>query len=100
PAPVASTPGHAPHLLVLSAKTEAALDAATRQLAEFLAGRDGLDMADVAFTLQVGRAAHRHRRYLVCTDQAGAAAALRETGTTKLRSGQATGARWPVVFMF
>jgi acyl transferase domain-containing protein/acyl carrier protein len=100
PAPVASTPGHAPHLLVLSAKTEAALDAATRQLAEFLAGRDGLDMADVAFTLQVGRAAHRHRRYLVCTDQAGAAAALRETGTTKLRSGQATGARRPVVFMF
>ncbi len=70
---------HAParpwQLLVISARTAAALEAATDRLAERL--RQGVDsLADVAFTLQAGRRALPYRRALVCRDAAEAAAAL------------------------
>ncbi len=64
------------HLLILSARSRGALDAATTALATHLAHHPELAMADVAFTLQVGRRAFDHRRVLVAGDLAGAAAAL------------------------
>ncbi|HBL29312.1 MAG TPA: hypothetical protein DD490_20975, partial [Acidobacteria bacterium] len=48
-------------LLLLSAKTETALDAATERLARHLREHPEVDLADVAYTLQVGRRAFRHR---------------------------------------
>lgn len=53
-------------LLLLSAKTKTALEKMTTNLAEDLKNRPGLNLADVAYTLQVGRAAFSHRRMLVC----------------------------------
>jgi acyl transferase domain-containing protein len=65
----ASTPAtHTPHLLILSAKTEAALEQATRHLQEFLKRSDA-DLGNVAYTLQMGRKAFPHRRFLVCHDR-------------------------------
>jgi acyl transferase domain-containing protein len=52
----------APQLFVLSAKTPAALDAATERLAAHLQAHPELAAADVAHTLQTGRRAFRHRR--------------------------------------
>jgi amino acid adenylation domain-containing protein len=64
-------------LLPLSARTPAALDAATAELAGALAGGTGApDIADVAYTLQLGRRSFRHRRVVVCEDTAAAAEAL------------------------
>ncbi|MDT4900881.1 MAG: phthiocerol/phenolphthiocerol synthesis type-I polyketide synthase, partial [Pseudonocardiales bacterium] len=54
------------HLLVLSARTRPALEEATSRLARHLGGHPELPLADVAWTLQVGRKAHAHRRILVC----------------------------------
>ncbi|MFE1318160.1 type I polyketide synthase [Kitasatospora phosalacinea] len=78
PAPRPAAPGpREHHLLLLSARTPEALDEAAAALAERLEGDDGLHLADVAHTLQVGRRAFAHRRHLVCRDRAGAVAALR-----------------------
>jgi len=54
-------------LLMLSAKTPTALERATTNLVEQLRRHPGLDLADVAHTLQVGRENFSHRRTLVCT---------------------------------
>ena len=59
PEPAASTVSSPPHLLMLSAKTETALDQATHRLREFLINNEPVNMSDVAYTLQVGRKAFR-----------------------------------------
>ena len=53
-----------PRLLVVSAKTETALDGIPPP-ADFMSAADSLNMDDVEHTLQVGRAGLPYRRYLV-----------------------------------
>ncbi|MEO0515668.1 MAG: beta-ketoacyl synthase N-terminal-like domain-containing protein [Cyanobacteria bacterium P01_A01_bin.116] len=64
-----------PQLLVLSAKTPTALDIAALNLADYLGkivdnhtdnNNPNLALADVAYTLQIGRKAFKHRRNIVC----------------------------------
>jgi len=64
-------------LLVLSARTPTALERAAAELADHLESHPGLSLADVAFTLQVGRRAFDHRRVMLCHDLAEAVAGLR-----------------------
>lgn len=78
PAPIETT-AEGPHLLLLSAKTPAALDATARQFGEFLSTRGEEareDFADIAYTLQTGRTAFRHRRFGIFRQASEAAAAL------------------------
>jgi acyl transferase domain-containing protein/acyl carrier protein len=53
-------------LLLLSAKTPTALQTAGQNLADHLQKNPGLNLADVAFTLQAGRKAFNCRRAIVC----------------------------------
>ncbi len=76
PVPPPTTPSRGPQVIVVSARTEAALDTATRDLAAALAAEDAPDLADVAHTLQVGRRQSPWRRAVVCADRAAAVAAL------------------------
>jgi acyl transferase domain-containing protein len=85
-------------LLVLSAKTHSALETATANLAEYLKQQPDLNLADVAYTLQVGRRAFPHRRTVVCRDVEDAIAAL-EDPKRVLASIQETSTR-SVAFMF
>ncbi|MGA9770776.1 MAG: type I polyketide synthase [Blastocatellia bacterium] len=55
------------HLLVLSAKTETALENRAGNLVEYLRENKDSNIADIAYTLQVGRRAFSHRRYAVCS---------------------------------
>lgn len=55
-------------VLALSAKSEAALDQAAANLAAHLRARPDLNLADVAYTLQVGREAYAHRLAVTCAD--------------------------------
>src|SRR5881394_2083894 len=64
------------HLLVLSAKTETALDLVMLRLLEFAKSNDSVNMGDVAYTLHVGRKSFSHRRVLVCSGRDDAIAAL------------------------
>ncbi|MCP4660383.1 MAG: type I polyketide synthase, partial [bacterium] len=66
PAPVSSA--RPEHLLVLSARTATALAASTVRLRDHLAAHPDPELADAAFTLQVGRQAFEHRRAVVCRD--------------------------------
>nr|ASA76633.1 polyketide synthase [Pyxidicoccus sp. MCy9557] len=66
------------HALVLSARSAAALDEATRNLADHLEANAHLPLQDVAFTLQCGRRAFSHRRAVVCRSVDEAIRALRE----------------------
>ncbi|CAM4337192.1 type I polyketide synthase [Corallococcus exiguus] len=86
------------HVLPLSARTPAALDAATERLAAHLDANPNVSLADVAYTLQVGRHAHEHRRAVVVKDVADAKAALRDA--RRLLGGSGTNTRRPVVFLF
>lgn len=64
------------HLLLLSAKTASALETATQNLRDYLRRRPELNLADVAYTLQIGRTAFNHRRMVVCRNREEAIAAL------------------------
>jgi len=63
-------------LLVLSAKTESALDAATANLTFHLKEEPNRNLADVAYTLQVGRRTFNHRRIAICQNLSGAVKTL------------------------
>ncbi|HEY4574961.1 MAG TPA: polyketide synthase, partial [Thermoanaerobaculia bacterium] len=66
PAPLPTDPDRPWRLLVLSARSAAALAAATANLAGFLDQNPEADTADVAYTLEVGRRAFEHRRAVAC----------------------------------
>jgi acyl transferase domain-containing protein/acyl carrier protein len=88
------------HLLVLSAKTGSALEAATSRLLEHLGAHRELDLADVAYTCQAGRTAFGHRRVVVCRDLDGAVAALEGKDATRVFTAAQDGASRSVAFMF
>ncbi len=69
-----SGPSRPLQLLVLSTRTN--LEAATDGLADFLRRDAATPLADVAYTLQMGRAQLDHRRVLVCRDREDALRAL------------------------
>jgi acyl transferase domain-containing protein len=87
-------------LLLLSAKTDTALEKATSNLAEFLKGDPELNLADAAYTLQVGRKTFDHRRAVLCKDLNDAVNKLQsldpKTVVTKIEKQRGR----PVVFMF
>jgi phthiocerol/phenolphthiocerol synthesis type-I polyketide synthase E len=96
--PAGSDPG--PQLLVLSAASRASLDRAAEQLAAHLAGAlqrgETPALADVAWTLQVGRQQHALRRFAVCTTPSEAIAALADPAPPAIARDGAP----RVVFMF
>ncbi|MBW4428170.1 MAG: SDR family NAD(P)-dependent oxidoreductase [Nostoc desertorum CM1-VF14] len=87
-------------ILVLSAKTDSALEAATKNLAEHLKENPQLNLADVAYTLQVGRKAFNHRRVLVCLDVPDAVQALTGLEQERFSTNFTEISNRPVVFMF
>ena len=87
-------------LLLLSAKTPEALESATRNLAAHLRGQPEANLADVAYTLQVGRSEFIHRRAVLCQTVAEAIALLEKPDTRKVFTGRQELKEPPVVFMF
>jgi FkbM family methyltransferase len=62
-----SSPSRPWQVLMLSAKTSSALETATTNLTNYLQQHPDLNLADVAYTLQVGRQGFEHRRTVVCS---------------------------------
>jgi phthiocerol/phenolphthiocerol synthesis type-I polyketide synthase E len=86
-------------LLTISARTPAALERATANLAEHLNSNGDFDAADVCYTLQVGRKPLEHRRVVVIRDSQEAVAALSEPGS-KCSTSTSKPKDGPVAFMF
>ncbi len=81
---------HPWRLLTLSARSAAALDVATANLALHLERHPALPLDDVAFTLQVGRRAFDHRRAVLCRDLDEGAATLGLLDAGRTATGLAT----------
>lgn len=97
----APTPPAVPEqVLPLSGLTAKAVDDLANRLADHLEAEPDTNLADVAYTLTVGRRAMPHRRVVVATDTADAIAQLR--GGDRRRSGKGTAGEVApgVVFMF
>ena len=87
-------------LLVLSAKTSSALDAVCRNLATALREQPALNLADVAYTLQIGRRAYKYRR-AIAVSNSDEAIFLLEGGDAKRVSDYQADEREPsLVFTF
>ncbi len=71
-----SSPPDASNLLLVSARSEGALGRASENLRQALGAAPETNLADVAFTLQVGRRSFRHRRAVVASDVSEAIALL------------------------
>lgn len=71
-----SDPGRPYELIMLSAKSRNALDNYTTQLAAYFKANPDAVLADVAYTLKVGRKPFNHRRVLVCQSAEEAAEVL------------------------
>jgi amino acid adenylation domain-containing protein len=94
----ATTRSH--HLLIVSARTAAALNDATANLAAHFRSHRDVSLADAAYTLQVGRHAFAQRRTVVCQSVDEAIEKLESlSGGGKESTSPAAGHR-PVVFMF
>lgn len=88
--------------LLLSAKTASALESATTNLAAHLRKNPALRLADVAYTLEVGRKAFAHRRLFVgrTGDVEAAAAALESRDPKQVFTQVVPRGNPSVVFMF
>lgn len=103
--PQVSDPAADSQLIVLSARSSAALDAQASRLADYLENDPSTNVADLAFTLQNGRRAFSHRRVLIAKDAAQLTAALRlprsqSPGPQLLRSDSAPAEPLAVAFLF
>ncbi len=99
--PVESSKETRPYqMLVLSAKTSTALEAATSDLAAYLESHKDVNLADVAYTLQVGRREFSHRRVIVGKDPEDALDSLHSLDVKRVVTGFQEPKSRPVVFMF
>jgi acyl transferase domain-containing protein/thioesterase domain-containing protein len=87
-------------LLLLSARTGPALDRATANLRRYLEDHPDLNLADVAYTLQIGRRDFNHRRMVVCKDLRDVLLALETVDPRRVVSGIHEPMERDIVFMF
>jgi len=88
------------HLLCLSARTTTALEKARLNLGLHLRKEPELNLADVAWTLQVGRQGFAHRQVLVCHNNEEAATLLENPDARRVISHQAAETPPELIFMF
>src|SRR6266699_62583 len=96
----ASPAGRGWHLLLLSARTQSALAQASANLAAHLQAHPELNLADVAYTLQVGRSAFNHRQVVVCREREETISVLQSAAATQVWRSHQTQRERPVAFLF
>ena len=100
PEPVAGSESRAWQLLMVMAKSGAALEEASENLRQYLKQEGRAELADVAYTLQVGRSGFDHRRVVVCRDREDAVRALEEADAGRVYTSYREVANRPVVLLF
>lgn len=97
---VTSGPSRVWQFLPLSAKTSAALERQTHELASWLETRSDISIADAAYTLQVGRSVFSYRTAVVGRDRNDLIHALRTGDASQVFTDSRTLPSAAVVFMF
>lgn len=87
-------------LFLLSAKSSEALDEATANLATHLKQLDEKDLADAAYTLQIGRKGFTHRRAIVVSSAADGAAVIEKKDPQLISTKTVESGDPEIVFMF
>jgi amino acid adenylation domain-containing protein/non-ribosomal peptide synthase protein (TIGR01720 family) len=100
PAPGTTGPSRPWQLLVWSARNAPALEEATTRLAEHLEANPSLELADVSYTLQLGRREFAQRRAAVCRDAEDARRVLAGGDPRRVLQGVASPRAEGVVFLF
>lgn len=95
-----SGPSRAFQILPFSARTEEALNASISNMAGYLEQNKALNLADVAFSLQVGRKAFAHRAMVVCDPMHDGIAALRDGVPKRILPAICKAVNRKVAFMF
>ena len=93
-------PPRTSELLVVSARSEAALAAARSNLAAYLRANPQESLSDVAFSLQVGRRTFEHRSFVVGHAAEETAAKLDSASTVDAQPPASSGRKPAVAFMF
>ena len=95
-----SSPSRPFQLLRLSAKTSTALEQTTTNIKEYFTHNLEANLADVAYTLDHGRKAYNHRRFIVCRDRLDAIATLESLDVNRSATRLSEIRNPDVVFMF
>ncbi|MEO0683695.1 MAG: type I polyketide synthase, partial [Cyanobacteria bacterium J06649_11] len=95
-----SGPSRPWQLLVISAKTQSALETATKNLTNYLKASPHICFADAAYTLQVGRQAFDYRRFLVCQNLADSLNILEANAPSRIFNRHSNSEEFSVAFMF
>jgi len=100
PAAVSAPSSRPAHLLLLAARSAGALHAAGERLRLHLERHQEIELADAAYTTQVGRAPFAHRQAVLAETTAAAARRLATGDPARVWTGVAAAAEPPVAFMF
>lgn len=87
-------------LISISAKTPTALGKMTENLAEYIAKNPDLNLADIAYTLHVGRRSFNNRRIIVCKNIADLSEKLLNMSCSHVLSHSQKPKEQSVMFMF
>lgn len=87
-------------LILLSARSEQALNTMTDNLANYLKKHPSLNLEDVAYTLQVGRECFKYRKALVCNNIDEMISILSIGDSKRLKNGCVQDKSRPIVFLF
>jgi acyl transferase domain-containing protein len=94
------SPSREYQLILLSAKTRTVLDRMTKNLTAYSKNNPGINLADTAYTLKVGRSVFPHRRFRVCNDLNNAVENLFAEIPDRIPTFYTPKETLPVVFMF
>jgi acyl transferase domain-containing protein len=86
-------------LILVSARTETALDQMTENLAKHFEKNPHINLADAAYTLHLGRKAFRHRRMMVCSTVQETIDTLRGAKNSKSQTFDSKDKKRPVILM-
>ncbi len=95
-----SPPSRSAQLVLVSARSRTALDATAERLSSACQGTTPAELADLAYTTQVGRKRHEHRRCAVLLGPGEAPAILTQATGPRSASLESDADDSPVAFMF
>jgi len=95
-----SGPSREYQLICLSARTESSLDRITLNLVDYFKKNPGINLADAAYSLQMGRRAFKKRRMLVCSSIDEVIDGLGNHDSGGMQTYDASEEKKHVVFMF
>ncbi len=100
PAKPSTPPARPAQLVLLSARSPKALDQAAERLSDMLEGMSPADLADAAYTTQVGRKRFEYRRCAVVSSAQDARGVLTQASSPLSLSVKSDAQNPPVAFMF